>query len=330
MDRKIVQQVIRETLEAVNDQVKMITEQKGKVPWIEIDITKDYLRTLYENILVLERYNGVEQEEQEALSQEAAPGLVDEGETISFGEVKDPPTEVLVTATEEEMGVETVREEAKREPEVSEEKEEHVVVSPEPEPEGAKAEELPEEKPVVTRETVAVREEVELPLETEETPKPEKEDLFSLPEQEERPAPKEASPAPEEAVAVTPPADREDLPSEAEEGHVTTLADKLKTDTKSLGETILNGEKTLGEDMGKKPIGTLKSAIGINDKFRFVNELFDGVLKSYNEAITVLDGASDLQDARSILDRQKEKYAWDPGNEAFGTLKDFVERKFTL
>jgi len=57
MDKKIVQQVILETLDAVNDQVRMITGYNGKIPWIEIDITKDYLRTLYENVLVLERYN---------------------------------------------------------------------------------------------------------------------------------------------------------------------------------------------------------------------------------------------------------------------------------
>ena len=46
MDKKIVQQVILETLEAVNDQVKMISGYQDKIPWIEIDITKDYLRTL--------------------------------------------------------------------------------------------------------------------------------------------------------------------------------------------------------------------------------------------------------------------------------------------
>ena len=107
-----------------------------------------------------------------------------------------------------------------------------------------------------------------------------------------------------------------------------TIADQLSVEKKSIGETMNQQEKTLAENIGKKPIRKLSSAIGINDKFYFVNELFKGVLTDYNETINVLDSAADFENARQIMDNKISQYNWDSSSEPCMKLREFVERKY--
>jgi len=106
------------------------------------------------------------------------------------------------------------------------------------------------------------------------------------------------------------------------------VGEKLGGEKKSLGEVIQKDEGSLNENMGKKPIRKLKSAIGINDKFFFVNELFHGVLKDYNDAITSLDSAVGREAAVEILGNLQKKHEWDTKGEGYKKLEDFVNRKF--
>jgi hypothetical protein len=74
----------------------------------------------------------------------------------------------------------------------------------------------------------------------------------------------------------------------------------------------------------------LKSLIGINDKFLFLNDLFDGSLREYNEAIDTLNGFSVKQEALEFLDLLRKKNLWDPGSGSFLKMKEIVEKRFTL
>lgn len=103
-------------------------------------------------------------------------------------------------------------------------------------------------------------------------------------------------------------------------------------DTKSVGEKIAE-EKTvesIGEVIQSKNIISLKLAIGINEKFFFLNELFDGKMNEYNEVIEGLDQKETFNDALEYLDLKKENKSWDEGSEAFLQLKGFLEKKFNL
>ncbi len=76
-------------------------------------------------------------------------------------------------------------------------------------------------------------------------------------------------------------------------------------------------------------VASLKSIIGINEKFFFINELFEGNLNEYNAAIDALDKMSTLEETTAMLEELASKYKWDGHPEATGQLKEFLERKLS-
>lgn len=101
-------------------------------------------------------------------------------------------------------------------------------------------------------------------------------------------------------------------------------------DKKSVGEKIAEEKpvESIGEAIQSKKIVSLKLAIGINEKFFFLNELFDGKMNEYNEFIEELDQKETLKDAQEHLDLKKDDKSWNEESEAFLQLKGFLERKF--
>ena len=87
-------------------------------------------------------------------------------------------------------------------------------------------------------------------------------------------------------------------------------------------------EKTLGPKPPSKHIDNLKTAIVINDKFMFINELFDGNLREYNETIDALNNFQTLNQAADYLDLIRKKNFWDTGSNAFRKLNELLERRY--
>jgi hypothetical protein len=73
-----------------------------------------------------------------------------------------------------------------------------------------------------------------------------------------------------------------------------------------------------------KPVGNLKDAIGLNDKFLYIRELFDGNQRLYEEAMTKLNNSGSLDEARSVLTSYVGN---DEENELVEQLLDLVKRK---
>lgn len=71
-----------------------------------------------------------------------------------------------------------------------------------------------------------------------------------------------------------------------------------------------------------------KLNININDKFRFINELFSANSTEYNIAIEQLNSANSLQDARNYFKGLKEIYFWKEDNELAKTLNALIEKRF--
>jgi hypothetical protein len=85
----------------------------------------------------------------------------------------------------------------------------------------------------------------------------------------------------------------------------------------------------LADQFGKKKISGLNQAIGINEKFFFINELFDGNMKEYKTAIDTLNQFENFAKAAEFLETIVNKNGWDKSNEAYTLLVDFVERRFS-
>ena len=111
---------------------------------------------------------------------------------------------------------------------------------------------------------------------------------------------------------------------------VGTIADKFQDTKKSLHDKIANLKdgKSIGESMQKQHINDIKTAIGINEKFLFINELFDGDLSNYNDAINKLNKFENLEQTFEYYDELEEKYKWDKTIQSYSQLKTIIERKF--
>jgi hypothetical protein len=87
----------------------------------------------------------------------------------------------------------------------------------------------------------------------------------------------------------------------------------------------MRADDNVSEIMKAKPLINLADAIGVNDKFLFIRELFKGSPESYNQAIASLDSAVNFADAREVLMR----YTGDnKETEVAKQLLDMVKRKF--
>ena len=95
-----------------------------------------------------------------------------------------------------------------------------------------------------------------------------------------------------------------------------------------LGEKMMGEDFTLADKLQQNPLHDLKSAIGINDKFLFVNELFGGSMEKYNKSIENLNDLKTLNGAMIYLNELKIELQWNSSNEAYQKLKDLVSRKF--
>ena len=97
----------------------------------------------------------------------------------------------------------------------------------------------------------------------------------------------------------------------------------------TLGETLKPSEKpALADALQSSGISDLREAIGINDKFLFINELFNGDMERYNKVLDELNGFSGLLGAQTYLAELQVQYQWDEENPAYRKLNDLLERKF--
>lgn len=87
-------------------------------------------------------------------------------------------------------------------------------------------------------------------------------------------------------------------------------------------------DPTLADKLQHSALNSLQSAIGINDKFLFVNELFNGSMEKYNRSIANLDDLKTLNGALIYLNELRIELQWNSSNEAYKKLLELVHRKF--
>ena len=87
-------------------------------------------------------------------------------------------------------------------------------------------------------------------------------------------------------------------------------------------------DNSLVNKLSNTRIENLKSAIGINDKFYFINELFSGNSQAYEDVIYTLNNFKRFDEAMQYTSTLKHKYEWSTETEAYQKLTHFLERKF--
>lgn len=125
----------------------------------------------------------------------------------------------------------------------------------------------------------------------------------------------------------------ESPPLQDQRGEDVELEDEPVAEKQTLGERFVQGRSVndLLLEHGKPdskfsnmPVVSLQSAIGINDRFLFTRELFEGNTKAFNEVISRLDSMASIHDAALFL---RENYKWRK-NETSLKFINLVKRRF--
>lgn len=105
-------------------------------------------------------------------------------------------------------------------------------------------------------------------------------------------------------------------------------AEETNSDPEILGEKMITEDNSLAAKLQNRPVGDLRSAIGINDKFLFVNELFSGSMEKYNRSIEILNDIQTYNGALIYLNELKVELQWNSNNVAYKKLAELVKLKF--
>ncbi len=113
-----------------------------------------------------------------------------------------------------------------------------------------------------------------------------------------------------------------------------------KTKSEVLGDRFIQPHSFINEKVASRqnlrdissvlqsrPISNIESSIGLNDKFTFIRELFNGDQALYAATIKRLDNSSDFDEATNYLN---QNFKWDMENVTVQRLLDLVRRKYLV
>lgn len=344
-------------LEALASRVRKFRDTNSEIHKIDIDLFQNKVRNLYDKLIDLE--NSLEQNRTAKDQAINLPEKMPEAEIPEVAESKkeeSPGTvvfEIKQTSEVREEKSEVISEVAKPETEDREEKEEpetqeqkpKVMVSIQemPSDEETEKETVQEAEPETEKKADVIseisepeiepQEENEEPVAEERKPKvtmslremPAEGEPKEEPQQEKEEAKKEV-PKP-----GMPPSPAPGVSSRAAEMNTPQSAFDLFTASaeKTIGDQFdSNDESSIAQKMQKSKITDLKQAIGINEKFLFINELFNGDLGRYNKAIDEFNELNTQRGVDTHLLELKIHNQWQEDNEAFMKLKSLLDRKF--
>lgn len=102
-----------------------------------------------------------------------------------------------------------------------------------------------------------------------------------------------------------------------------------KVEQQDLNERLRETKTELFDSLKETPVRDLKKAIGINDKFLFINELFRGDDTMYERSIKTINGFSIYPEAEYWIKRElKLKLGWDDRNDVVKQFDQLVKRRF--
>ncbi|MBP3548013.1 MAG: hypothetical protein J6J64_04995 [Alistipes sp.] len=335
-----------------------------RVPLIERDIVLEELRHIYVELLDGEAVSVTRDEAESLASEVAsvAQSVVAEqesgGSAEDLGDAFDDALDIdaLLGLDSSDKPVEPV------EPEVEPLVEPEPISEPEPEPiEVTEPEPIAEPEPIVEPEPIAEPEPVAEP-EPEPTPEPKRggglfdiEDipvrtksgrrmiaLYNTPprpvEPKSEPKPGVQREEPDQRVQREGPdqrVQRDELTLEPES--METFVDNAAEDSpaeppKRLADVLGSGVTVLGDKMSSDDAPTtpfnriddIRKAIGLNDKFLMIRDLFGGDAQKFEDTIDTLNEFEDLDECMIYI---VENFRWNPDSDGAKLLVSLIERK---
>ena len=91
---------------------------------------------------------------------------------------------------------------------------------------------------------------------------------------------------------------------------------------------LFKSPPSIAEKFENKNRSDLRTAIGVGEKFMFINDLFSGDLKAYTNFINMLNEASSLEMSMIVIEENRNKRKWIKNSLAYSTLESLVEKRF--
>lgn len=108
------------------------------------------------------------------------------------------------------------------------------------------------------------------------------------------------------------------------------INDLVGESKETLNDRLKENKKELAHVLKETPIKDLRKAIGVNDRFVFVNELFRGDETMYERSIKTINGFHILPEAEYWINRElKVKLGWDDYKESVQHFYHLVRRRFS-
>jgi hypothetical protein len=107
------------------------------------------------------------------------------------------------------------------------------------------------------------------------------------------------------------------------------LNDVMHENEASLNEKLKEEKVEMGSVLQEAPIRDLKKAISINERHRFINELFRGDETMYERSIKTINSYNIYAEAEYWIQRElKLKIGWDVNSETVKIFDQLVKRRF--
>ncbi|GAB3565717.1 hypothetical protein GCM10027578_13690 [Spirosoma luteolum] len=136
-----------------------------------------------------------------------------------------------------------------------------------------------------------------------------------------------SQPSPMPSGAISQP-EKTDVPFKTAEtvaDAVPTLNDQLRE--KAAAETA--EPASVAESFTRAPIESVGRSISLNQKFRFINQLFNGNGTAYNQAIEEIDTLNNYGQALDLISyRYASQYMWDMSSDEVSELVEILKRRF--
>jgi len=112
------------------------------------------------------------------------------------------------------------------------------------------------------------------------------------------------------------------------EGDNRTISDRFRVKSASINENFGQSyRKDVISHSHSKPITNLSNAIGLNDRFQFIKELFNGDVELYNNTLGVLNNSTNFNEAYNFL---MDNFEWDMDSDTVQSLLELVRRKLII
>ena len=105
-----------------------------------------------------------------------------------------------------------------------------------------------------------------------------------------------------------------------------SINQKFAKEIRSLNDSLQTDQKTLADKLNEEAdqVANIRESLNINQKFRLINELYDGDAKAFNSTIDQIENCDSYQQALTKIEQN-----WDMENEAVKEFMNLLGRRFS-